>query len=173
MKKLNLRELVHAEMARRGVKCACIRCREAGHVANKERREPLDITLVRARYPSAGGTEHFLSLEDVREDILVAFVRLREPSPRAHRPEAEDALLLRELKVFGSEVPIGEHRKGLHQHTGHGKRLMQEAEELTRALGRCRVVVTAGVGVREYYRKLGSERLGPYMAKTIGASARP
>jgi len=92
-------------------------------------------------------------------------VRLREPSPRAHRPEARDALLLRELKVFGSEVPIGEHREGLPQHVGHGKRLMQEAEGLARALGRRRVVVTAGVGVREYYRKLGYARLGPYVAK--------
>jgi len=171
VKKLNLRELAQAEMARRGTRCRCIRCREAGHVANKEGRAPDDITMISSSYPSAGGTEHFLSLEDPAQDILVGFVRLREPSPQAHRPEAADALLLRELKVFGSEVPIGEHRDGdgHHQHRGHGARLTAEGEALARRLGKRRVVVTAGVGVREYYRKLGYERLGPYMAKDVRA----
>ena len=168
VKKLNLRELAQAEMARRGTRCRCIRCREAGHVANKAGRAPRDITLLSSSYPSAGGTEHFLSLEDKEQDILVGFVRLREPSPDAHRPEVQDALLLRELKVFGSEVPIGEHRgEGHHQHKGHGARLTSAGEDLARRLGKRRVVVTAGVGVREYYRKLGYERLGPYMAKDV------
>jgi elongator complex protein 3 len=167
VKKLNLRELVHAEMARRGTRCRCIRCREAGHVASKEGREPGRLELTRARYASAGGVEHFLALEDVERDILVAFVRLREPGARAHRPEAQGALLLRELKVFGSEVPLGEHREGAHQHRGHGARLVAEAEGLASDLGRERMVVTAGVGVRPYYARLGYERLGPYVAKRI------
>jgi elongator complex protein 3 len=167
VKKLNLRELVHAEMARRGARCQCIRCREAGHVANKEGREPGDVTLTRTRYASAGGVEHFLALEDVEQDILVGFVRLREPSAAAHRPETRGALLLRELKVFGSEVPIGEHREEGHQHRGHGARLVAEAEALAREVGSSRVVVTAGVGVRPYYAKLGYARLGPYMAKDV------
>ncbi len=40
-------------------------------------------------------------------------------------------------------------------------------EALARTLGLKRVVVAAGVGVREYYRKLGYARLGPYMAKDV------
>lgn len=169
VKKLNLRELVHAEMARRGTRCRCIRCREAGHIANKERRYAADVTLTRRDYPGAGGTEHFLALEDTAGDIVVGFARYREPSPAAHRPEVQDALILRELKVFGTEVPIGEHdaRDGLHQHQGHGARLVAEGETLARERGKARVVVTAGVGVRNYYRKLGYERLGPYMAKDV------
>ena len=187
VKKLNLRELVHAEMAKRGTRCRCIRCREAGHIANKEDRLPSDLRLLKAEYPSAGGTEHFLSFEDAAEDILVGFARFREPSASAHRPEVRDALILRELKVFGTEVPIGEHpaapvefvegrgvtlaaaagRDGLHQHQGFGTKLVEEGEALARALGHKRVVVTAGVGVRNYYRKLGYERLGPYMAKDV------
>ncbi|MFA5861117.1 MAG: tRNA uridine(34) 5-carboxymethylaminomethyl modification radical SAM/GNAT enzyme Elp3, partial [Candidatus Thermoplasmatota archaeon] len=168
VKKLNLRELVHAEMKKRGTRCQCIRCREAGHIANKENRAPRDVTLTRAQYDSAGGHEHFLSMEDVQQDILVGFVRLREPSPHAHRVEVKDALLLRELKVFGSEVPIGESAgEGLHQHRGHGAYLVTQSEDLARELGRKRVLVTAGVGVRPYYAKLGYARLGPYMAKEV------
>ena len=169
VKKLNLRELVHAEMARQGTRCRCIRCREAGHVANKERRYAAVESLTRREYASAGGKEHFLALEDQGEDIILGFARYREPSPGAHRPEVQGALILRELKVFGTEVPIGEHdeREGLHQHRGLGARLVREGEALARELGKARVVVTAGVGVREYYRKLGYARLGPYMAKPV------
>ena len=167
VKKLNLRELVHAEMARRGTRCRCVRCREAGHVMNKQGVEPTAVELVRREYASAGGVEHFLALEDVEKDIIVGFARYRAPSALAHRPEVADALILRELKVFGTEVPIGEHREGLHQHQGHGARLVAEGEALARTLGKRRVVVTAGVGVRNYYRKLGYERLGPYVAKDV------
>lgn len=182
VKKLNLRELVHAQLARQGARCACIRCREAGHVKNKTGRAPADLQLTRTTYASAGGSEHFLAIEDTEEDILVGFARYRVPSARAHRPEAGGALLLRELKVFGTEVPIGERppfggpaggfapqasHVALHQHQGHGARLVAEGEALARELGLSRVVVTAGVGVREYYRKLGYERLGPYMAKGV------
>lgn len=167
VKKLNLRELVQWRMEAQGHKCVCIRCREAGHVANKEKRLPIDVTLTKQTYASAGGSEHFLSLEDVAEDILVGFVRLRAPSDLAHRSEVHDALILRELKVFGTEVPLGETRDGAHQHRGHGTRLVEEAETLARELGKKRVVVTAGVGVRGYYEKLGYARLGPYVAKDV------
>ncbi|MEA3201029.1 MAG: elongator complex protein 3 [Thermoplasmata archaeon] len=167
VKKLNLRELVHAEMAKRGTRCRCIRCREAGHVENKEGRRVGTLSLVRRDYASAGGRERFLALEDEQNDIIAGFVRLREPSPAAHREECRGALLLRELKVFGSEVPLGEHPEGFHQHQGHGARLVRESEDLARELGKRRVVVTAGVGVRPYYAKLGYARLGPYMAKDV------
>ena len=34
-------------------------------------------------------------------------------------------------------------------------------------LGQGKLLVTSAVGTREYYRKLGYERLGPYMAKKL------
>jgi elongator complex protein 3 len=136
-------------------------------VSNKTGVEPTDVRLARQKYASAGGTEHFVSFEDEARDIIVGFARYREPSPAAHRHEVADSIILRELKVFGTEVPIGEHREGLHQHQGLGAQLVAEGEALARSLGKARVVVTAGVGVRNYYRKLGYERRGPYMAKEI------
>jgi elongator complex protein 3 len=44
---------------------------------------------------------------------------------------------------------------------------MENAEEKARELGRDKVVVISAVGTREYYRKLGYEREGPYMVKYL------
>lgn len=163
----NLRELALAEMARQGARCRCIRCREAGHVAQRGIPVAHDgLQLREVCYEASEGTEWFLSFEDPRSDALAAFLRLREPSPEPWKPEARGALLVRELKVVGAEVPIGARGEGL-QHRGLGKALMERAEALARERGAGRVLVTAGVGVRPYYRRLGYERLGPYMAKPL------
>jgi elongator complex protein 3 len=43
-----------------------------------------------------------------------------------------------------------------------------EAERIAAELyGLSRIVVISGVGVREYYRKLGYSRAGPYMCKEL------
>ncbi|HWG90278.1 MAG TPA: tRNA uridine(34) 5-carboxymethylaminomethyl modification radical SAM/GNAT enzyme Elp3 [Candidatus Thermoplasmatota archaeon] len=165
VKKSNLRELVED-----GIVCRCIRCREAGHAANKRGVVPDRIERRALTYDANGGREHFLQLEDPDKDLLVGFVRVREPSPLAHRPEVrEGAVFLRELKVFGSEVPIGEAPDAPEkwQHRGFGRELVEATEEIARSTGARKVLVTAGVGVRNYYRKLGYEREGPYMMKRV------
>lgn len=53
------------------------------------------------------------------------------------------------------------------QHAGIGRRLMAAAEEEAARQGARRVAVISGVGVREYYRKLGYTRCGPYMCKEV------
>lgn len=163
----NLRELALDALAREGGRCRCIRCREAGHAARRgEALDPRALALTEASYEASGGREHFLAFEDPATDTLAAFLRLREPSPRSWRPEAEGALLVRELKVVGLEVPLGGRGEAL-QHRGLGQALMERAEVLAAERGARRVLVTAGVGVRPYYRRLGYERLGPYMAKAL------
>jgi elongator complex protein 3 len=158
----NLRELALAQLAREGGRCRCIRCREAGRVPGEQ--GPLEAR--EARYEASGGLEWFLSFEDPARDALAAFARVREPSPEAARAEVRGALLVRELKVLGREVPLGARGEGL-QHRGLGKALMERAEALARERGAVRVVVTSGLGVRPYYRRLGYGRLGPYMAKSL------
>ena len=44
-----------------------------------------------------------------------------------------------------------------------GEALIEEAKIIAREAGQETLLVMSGVGVREYYRKLGFERVGPYM----------
>jgi elongator complex protein 3 len=56
-KKANLRQLAQAEIARRGLRCQCIRCREV----KRERLAIDDLRLTIESYKTDGTTEHFLS----------------------------------------------------------------------------------------------------------------
>ncbi len=172
----NLRELVHEELKRRKRRCHCIRCREVGHRYFKEGilPDPEKIKLLREDYEASGGREVFLSFEDPERDILIGYLRLRIPSDLAHRPEVREkrSAIVRELKVSGPPVPLGERPLLEWQHKGYGRRLMEEAERIASEEFDCtRILVTSGVGVREYYRKLGYGLLGPYMAKELDREA--
>lgn len=51
---------------------------------------------------------------------------------------------------------------------GYGTLLMEEAERIARREHRSKkIAVISGVGTRHYYRKLGYELEGPYMAKYL------
>ncbi|EDY34587.1 histone acetyltransferase, ELP3 family [Aciduliprofundum boonei T469] len=162
VKKGDLRAIVLKEMEKRGIRCPDIRCREVG------RKGGNNFEMMRRDYNASSGKEVFLSFEDKDADSIAAFLRLRLPSKYAHRSEMRNAAIVREVKVFGKEVPVGEKEKEAWQHRGFGKELMNEAERISKEeWGVARVVVISGIGVRNYYRKLGYERLGPYMAKKI------
>jgi len=162
VKRGDLRALVMEEMRNRGLRCPEIRCREVG------RKGGSNFELIRRDYEASLGREVFLSFEDLSEDSIAAYLRLRLPSEHAHRAEMRDAAIIREVKVFGQEVPVGERKKEAWQHKGFGRKLMDEAERIAREeWGVSRVVVISGIGVRNYYRKLGYERFGPYMAKKL------
>jgi len=161
----NMRQMALQELRSEGERCRCIRCREVGHIKRTHDLEPEDPELVERVYDASEGKEFFLSFEDTDKDIMLGFTRLRAP-PTSHRQEIdEDALIVRQLKVMGSATDIGV--KGDIQHQGFGKRLMEEAEEKAREIGREKVVVISAVGTREYYRKFGYEREGPYMVKYL------
>jgi elongator complex protein 3 len=168
--KSNLRQLSVAIMEERGTRCRCIRCREVGHRLGPETvlPGPEDIELVTRTYRASGGEEHFISFEVPHLDALVGYARLRMPSDDAHRPEMTGAASLRELKVFGPLVPIGARAEKEWQHRGYGRKLLEEAERTALSVwDRERLLVTSGIGAREYYRKLGYERMGPYMSKEL------
>jgi elongator complex protein 3 len=78
----------------------------------------------------------------------------------------EDAALVRELHVYGSEVAIG--GDGDWQHQGYGRKLIEHAEALARDAGYRKIAVISGIGAREYYRnKLGYHQDGPYVSKRL------
>jgi len=164
----NLRELVLRRARERGIRCNCIRCREVALDEPGRLDSEDELVMMREDYEAGGGLEVFCSIEYEESRKIAGFVRMRLPSPRAHREELKEACVVRELKVYGSVVPFGARSRSAWQHRGLGKSLLAEAERIAREeLDAKRVVVTSAVGTRNYYRRLGYERLGPYMVKDL------
>ncbi|CAD7769994.1 hypothetical protein AIOGIFDO_00727 [Candidatus Methanoperedenaceae archaeon GB37] len=166
IKKSHIRELAAKRLAERGAHCRCIRCREAGH-QYLQGIQPEDITDQIHTYRACEGVEHFISFEDTAREILIGFARLRFPNT-PYRSELQNAALVRELHVYGRLVPLG--RTPSHdswQHHGYGERLLRIAEEMALDAGYEKIAVISGIGAREYYRKLGYVREGPYMSKKL------
>lgn len=163
--KSNLRQLARVKLEEMGGKCRCIRCREVGY-AHLDGNEPKDIELSVKKYEACGGVEHFLSYEDLEGDILIGFSRLRFPkSP--HRPELDGASLIRDLHVYGPMMQLDTKRDYGWQHRGYGKMLLHDAEEISSNEGFKKIVIISGIGVREYYRRLGYTKDGPFMSKML------
>jgi len=175
VKRGDLRMLVRERLRREGASCKCIRCREVGHVEYELglKPNPDDVELKVERYRASEGEEIFLSFEDAKRDILIGLLRLRRPSEKAHRPEARAAraTLVRELHVYGPLVPVGgraEAPTSAWQHRGYGAKLLEEAERISREEFDARkVIVLAGIGTRNYYKRFGYEREGPYITKKL------
>ena len=91
---------------------------------------------------------------------LYGFCRLRVDKSNDNFPA-----MIRELHVYGQLVPVGGDKKV--QHSGLGKSLMMEAEKIARNSGAKSIAVISGVGVRDYYRKLGYKLKNTYMVKKI------
>ena len=176
-KKSNLRQLIEKRLDYLNEKCNCIRCREYG--INKERKlnreNSLDnIKLYREDYEASQGTEVFLSHENKKEGYLVGYLRLRKPSELAHRPELNDGntLIVREVRVVGELVPRASKpkRDTQIQHKGYGKTLMEKAEEIsTEDFDAKKLAVTSGIGVRNWFYKLGYKLDGVYVSKLINS----
>ena len=190
VKRSDLRMVAREKMKEKGTRCRCIRCREVGF--HRQSEVDLDsIELCIQSYQASGGTEYFLSYEGSpletrnegarqektgqrREDrsqrLLIAYCRLRIPSEDAHRKEVKNrnVALVRELKVFGELEELGKRSEARWQHRGYGRRVLEKAEEIARSeWERTWLLITSGVGVREYYRRFGYRMTGPYMRRKL------
>lgn len=159
----NLRQIIQKELKRKKIKCKCIRCREPFHKIDKIGREKLFIE----KYEAAHGWEYFISFETPDRSIIFGFVRLRINSEKNQVlfPELKNASIIRELHVYGQVVRHDDKKNTRVQHQGLGKKLMREAEKITKKNQLKKIAVIAGIGVREYYRKLGYKLEGTYMTK--------
>ena len=170
VKKSNLGELVYNRLEEEDIQCQCIRCREVGHKkAHGIEPDYNNIELLRTDYDVVGGHEIFLSIEDVENDILIGFTRLRIPSNRVFRKEiTSSSSLIRELHVYGQMQKIGKNDDNLWQHKGYGAQLLEEAERIAKdEYNKNKMLIISGIGVRDYYRKFGYYKDGPYMSKFI------
>jgi histone acetyltransferase (RNA polymerase elongator complex component) len=180
----NMRQWMQAEMKKRGLECKCIRCREVkGKITDLSNSE-----LVVRSYKASGGDEYFISYEDVGEDILYGFLRLRLSDMAGQRmkgshnhvkkevifPELVGSALIRELHVYGAVTEVTENKsttsnhKSNAQHVGFGTKLLAEAERISIENGYNKISVISGVGVRDYYRKKGYVDDQSFLNKKIG-----
>lgn len=167
----NLRELALARMKDFGTACRDIRTREVGIRDIHFKVKPDQVELLRRDYYANGGWETFLSYEDPKQDILIGMLRLRKASTKyTYRKEfkSQPTSIVRELHVYGSVVPLHSKDPRQFQHQGFGTLLMEEAERIARE-EHCsqKISVISGVGVRNYYKRLGYRLDGPYMSKML------
>lgn len=154
----NLRQKITA-------KCRCIRCREP----RDKKVELRHVKLIRRDYEASDGHEVFLSYEDVKNDVVVGFCRLRMPD-KVFRPEiTENSAGIRELHVYSESLGLGKKNDLSLQHKGYGIKLMQNAEKIANEeYDVNKILVISGVGAREYYKqKLNYKLDGVYMSKFL------
>jgi elongator complex protein 3 len=165
----NVRQKAVDRLARDGLHCRCLRCREAGRKASPSADA---FELRRTEFGAAGGREVFWAWEEGSTDTVAGFLRLRFPS--GNTPGGLDEPVIRELKVVGSEVPVGGTavRPTEYQHRGFGTSLLGAAEDEARNAGFGGIYVTSAVGTREYYGRRGYRRSGSYMRKPLGPTGR-
>jgi len=155
--KIDLRKDIEEELRKKNSKIKEIRYREIGFAKNNfDENLRLKIT----KYNASGSEEFFLEIVN-SDDILFGLLRLRI---------FEKIAIIREIHVYGKSKNIGE-KGDFGQHTGIGKWLIKEAEKIAQQKNCSDIKIISGVGVREYYKKLGykltSKKDGEYMLKGI------
>jgi elongator complex protein 3 len=165
VRKSHLRELVSKELSETETSCRCIRCREIGRSGCDEAAsyDSEDIPLEEMSYRAGDGTEFFVSCHLKPDGSgLIGYARLRCPDDRSVSEAS-----IRELHVYGQMVPLDEDPGNRWQHRGIGERLLTHCESRASSSGYPSIRVTSGVGVRDYYRRLGYDRDGMYMSKSL------
>lgn len=192
----NLRQIMEAEVRKLGLKCVDIRSREIKINKFDPKLGKLFIRTYRASGGIEYFIS--IECPDDQNDNLVGYCRLRFndstfPSNKRldclNDPECEHGCVaqIRDLKVTGTLVKVDASTEAavpkeadgvskeadggstdLTQHLGIGKRLMKVAEQLAADARYRKISVIAGVGTREYYRKLGYQLVDHgYMQKML------
>jgi elongator complex protein 3 len=173
VKASNLREVVHAELARRGERCGCIRCREV----KRQRVAAHQVELRIHSYDTDLTREHFLHVvtnaAHPEPGLIAGFLRLSLPlapgvGSRAFLEEIAESALIREVHVYGPALGIGaESDDGQAQHSGLGSQLLAAARRLAKQAGFRRISVIAATGTRAYYAARGFTQGELYMSGDV------
>ena len=154
----HMREVILKEMNSRGLNCNCIRSREIrdhSYTSN-------DIKLEILEFEASDGKEYFISYvvpnpEKKGQTLILGFIRLRLPYQDKYIGNCPNTAFIRELHVYSqmlSHQGINSTSKS-SQHKGLGKKLVEHAEVIASENNFNQIYVISGVGVRDYYRKLG------------------
>lgn len=166
-KKVNLRQLVDLELAKRAQPVQEIRSREIafGAAANDE------LSLSEVAYETTNTHEVFLQWV-APGNRIAGFLRLSMPNADyidAHvtaLPIDAGEAMIREVHVYGRVA-------GLHQgdenaqHRGLGRMLIERACDIARENGYTAINVISAIGTRGYYRKQGFTDNGLYQQRSL------
>jgi len=162
VKKTNLRQIVKQHMARQGLTCDCIRCREVrGQVV-----DPDTLVLHQHTYHTDATREIFLNYQ-TPEGRLAGFLRLSLPQVEPPIAELADCAMIREVHIYGPALGLGDRQDGTAQHVGLGTGLIDEARRIAGLAGFRKLAVIAAVGTRSYYRQRGFEVDDLYMLSSL------
>jgi elongator complex protein 3 len=143
--RLDIRKDIEENLKKQGIKINEIRMREIGFTKSQGTK---NLKLKIITYNASKGKEYFLEIVD-SNDTLYGLLRLRILPEKDKKTS-----MVRELHVYGKALDLGKEGK-TSQHIGLGKQLMSEAENIS-IKNSCKIIkVISGVGVREYYKKLG------------------
>lgn len=157
----NLRQIIQNKMKKESLSCRCIRCREIGpeHFSR-------EVKMFVEQFEASGAPEYFLSFDSADRKKLYGMLRLRLPNKNEPFIRAlKNSALVREMHVYGQQVEVAGSEKHSSQHKGLGKLLISRAEEIAAQHGYKKIAVIAGIGVKEYFAKLGYVEESTYMVK--------
>lgn len=169
-KTANLRQVTEIAMRSRGLTRHDISAREVRAKSNSPDNAILETTF----YEASDGHEYFIQMIDPSDRTIFGLLRLRIPSQyfsgeRHFLEVLEHSALVREIHVFGDQIPVGFSGDHSGQHQWFGKKMLAEAEKIIREQypNIVKMAVISGVGVREYYRKRGYHLEDEYMVKWL------
>lgn len=166
-KKVNLRQLVDLELAKRAQPVQEIRSREIafGAAASDE------LSLSEVAYETTNTREVFLQWV-TPDNRIAGFLRLSMPNADYVNAHASDLpinageAMIREVHVYGRVA--GLHQGGENaQHRGLGRMLIERACDIARDNGYQVINVISAIGTRGYYRKQGFADNGLYQQRRL------
>ena len=166
-KKVNLRQLVDLELAKRAQPVQEIRSREIafGAAASDE------LSLSEVAYETTNTREVFLQWV-TPDNRIAGFLRLSMPNADYVSAHASDLptnageAMIREVHVYGRVA--GLHQGGENaQHRGLGRMLIERACDIARDNGYQAINVISAIGTRGYYRKQGFADNGLYQPRRL------
>ena len=119
------------------------------------------------RQPAARSISCRSILQMITWQVFYACPCLGQRRPQTGLADLDGAAIIREVHVYGQSLPVGGDENGAAQHSGLGRRLIEEAERIAHQAGFQRLAVIAAIGTRPYYLRLGFERGDRYLIKRL------
>lgn len=165
----NLRQLVENKLNKKWIKLIDIRHREL----KDKKNITFDAKLNIFEYEASKWKEYFLTFEDKKDRTIFSLLRLRLPkideNDRLYEllPELKNTALIREIHTFWDQLSIWNIWNTFGQHFWFWKKLIEEAEKITKNAWYKKISIIAWIWVREYFKKRWYYLEWEYMVKKL------